>query len=359
MRPIIAEINRASLRHNWREIKRRAKKNVFAVVKANAYGCGVLEVARTLADSADGFALVELDDAIALRRSGINQPILLLSGFFHADELPAVVENRLWTAAHSDGQIEAIAAASSDSNLTVFVKFNSGMNRLGFDIADGMAAIRALKKMPQVAQIVAMTHFARADEFGGIDFQLKSFAPVFAKKNGIKISIRNSAAIFFGDESQCADEWARAGIALYGASPSPPIAAARELNLRPAMTLKTKIIGVRNLKAGDAVGYGGEFVAQSPMRIGIAAVGYGDGYPRSAQKNAQAEINGRRYFLAGRVSMDSIALNFGDEKDSPQVGDDVILWGESPTADEAANSVGTISYELLCGVASRVPRIYR
>jgi alanine racemase len=351
-RPISARFNGDAIRRNHALARHQAGgARIWSVVKANAYGHGLLRVAEALADVADGFALVELEGAIALRDSGFRQPILLLEGFYQADELPAFAEYGLTPVLHCAAQVEALRATVLPARLPVYLKLNTGMNRLGFDEAGYRSALADLNSSPCVAGISLMTHFADADGERGIEEQWARFCALRGD-SGLPACVANSAALL--RFPQTAGDWVRPGVMLYGSSPYPEDQSAESLGLQPALTLSSEIIATRELRAGDRVGYGGIFTAEGPMRIGIVACGYGDGYPRHAPSGTPVLVDGRRSRSVGRVSMDKVCV---DITDHPQagIGTPVTLWGEGLSVDEVAAAAGTISYELFCALSARVP----
>jgi alanine racemase len=328
---------------------------VWAVVKANAYGHGLLRAAAAL-DEADGYALLDVDDAVRLRQAGYPHPILLLEGFFGYDDLAVLAEYRLTPVVHAWWQVELLEAAVLPVALPVFVKLNSGLNRLGFVPQQFREAVKRLQACHAVSDITLMTHFADADGSRGIAGQLQRF---FIASSGLKlpVSMANSAALLRFPEVWAAqpDAWVRPGIMLYGCSPFADKSAA-ELGLQPVMTLSSEIIGVQQLKAGDEVGYGGTFSATGAMRIGIVACGYADGYPRHAASGAPVLVAGKLVTTVGRVSMDMLAVDLTAHTDLG-VGAPVMLWGEGLAADVVAKHAGTVGYQLLCALAQRVPVI--
>ncbi|MBI3140757.1 MAG: alanine racemase [Rhodocyclales bacterium] len=351
-RPIRATIDLSALRGNFAVARRHAgAARLWAVVKAHAYGHGLLRAARALGDVADGFALLDIGEAVALREAGLRQPILLLEGFFGADELPLLAEHRLTPVLHSLEQVEMLASVALPSRLPIYLKLNTGMNRLGFSAAAFPAVLAALERAPQVEGITLMTHFADADGERGITEQLARFAQITA---GCRhpVSLANSAALLHFPETRAG--WARPGIMLYGASPYPDLASAEELGLRPAMTLSSELIAVHELQPGERVGYGGLFTAAAPMRVGTVACGYADGYPRHAPTGTPVLVAGRCTRTLGRVSMDMLAVDLTNLPEAG-VGQPVVLWGEGLPVEEVAAAAGTISYELLCALAPRVP----
>lgn len=351
-RPIQALIDLSALEQNLSVVRRHAPRaRVMAVIKADAYGHGLLRAASAL-KSADGFALLELDAAIRLRDAGYRQPILLVEGFFSTEELALIEQYHLSAVIHHSEQLAMLSAFKRRGGLDVFLKLNTGMNRLGFMPEQFPAALEVLKTSPAIGQITLMTHFAGADEPAGKDSvsaQLQRFTTVAAGRN-LPCSLANSAAILHYPETHA--DWVRPGIMLYGASPFADRTAA-ELGLHPVMTISSRIIAVQHLKAGDAVGYGHTFRADRPMQVGIVAGGYADGYPRHAPTGTPVLVNGRRSCILGRVSMDMLHVDLSGIE-SAGVGSPVILWGEGMPVDEVAQSAGTISYELLCALAPRM-----
>ena len=354
-RPTQARIDLSAVRHNYTVAKQHAASGgnpakAWAVVKADAYGHGLLRVARALDEVADGFALLEMDAAVALREAGFRQPILLLEGFFEPADLATCAEYGLTTAIHRIEQFRMIREAALPMRLPVYIKLNTGMNRLGFTLEQMPALRRELQHAEGIGPITLMMHFAEADGARRIDWQLERFAQMTAGMN-YPVSMANSAAIL--RYPQTAHDWVRPGIVLYGASPFAD-ASAESFGLKPVMTLSSKILAVQDVPAGARVGYGGTFEAQRPTRVGIVACGYADGYPRHAPSGTPVLVAGKRTTTVGRVSMDMLAC---DLTDIPEAGVDspVVLWGEGMPADEVAMAAGTISYEMFCALARRVP----
>ncbi|WP_301103124.1 alanine racemase [Propionivibrio sp.] len=356
-RPIQARIDLSALRHNYHVARRRLATaprpaKVWAVVKADAYGHGLPRAATALADVADGFALLELEAAVALRDAGIRQPILLLEGFFEPDDVTVCAQYGLIPCIHRSEQLQMIRAAALPLRLPIYLKLNTGMNRLGFTPAQLPAVHRELAASTAIGALTLMAHFAEADGGRGVDWQLERFAAMRAGwPEDTPVSLANSAAILHHPHT--AHDWARPGIMLYGGSPFADISAA-SLDLKPVMTLHSKIMAVQEIGVGERVGYGGTFAAQRPTRLGIVACGYADGYPRHAPSGTPILVAGRRSATLGRVSMDMLAC---DLTDLPEAGVDspVVLWGEGLPADEVAAAAGTVSYELFCALARRVP----
>ena len=356
-RPILATIHTAALRANLQALRLRAgDARVWAVVKANAYGHGIERVFDGL-HAADGFALLDLAEAQRLRALGWRGPILLLEGVFDARDLELCSRLGLWHTVHCEAQIDMLAAHKTHEPHRVFLKMNSGMNRLGLRPAQFRAAWARLDALPQVDEISLMTHFSDADGARGIAEQFAVFNAACGDLPGERCLCNSAALLRFGNEAQVASDWVRAGIALYGSAPDFP--ANGDWGLEPTMSLRTKIIGIQELQAGDSVGYGSTFVAEQPMRIGVAACGYADGYPRHAPTGTPVLVGGVRSRLVGRVSMDMLTV---DLSDAPQtgIGTEVTLWGRSAGGqllgiDEVAASAATVGYELMCALAARVP----
>ncbi|MHB1076539.1 alanine racemase [Thiobacillus sp.] len=350
MRPIQARISIGAMAHNLRVARSHAgAARVFAVVKANAYGHGLSRARRALA-AADGFAVLTLEEAANLRLMGVDQPILLLEGFFGADEIATCAGLDLWPVLHHPAHLDWLQQQPPARPLQVFLKFDSGMHRLGFPLADHAAIVTRAKNLSAVAGITLMTHFAQADETVGVDWQLHPFLGELSAY-GLPWSSANSAALL--RYPQTLGAWARPGLMLYGASPFADMSA-EQLGLRPAMTLQSEIISVQTLQAGEGVGYGQLFRADRPMRVGVVACGYADGYPRHALTGTPVLVDGRLSRTLGRVSMDMLCVDLGECLEAG-VGSRVVLWGEGLPVDTVAAAAGTSSYELLCALAARVP----
>ena len=358
-RPILATIHAAGLSHNLARARAAAPDaRVWAVVKANAYGHGIERVFDALR-SADGFALLDLAEAQRLRALDWRGPILLLEGCFDARDLELCSRLGLWHAIHCDEQIDMLAAHKTQMPHRVFLKMNSGMNRLGFPPERYRAAWTRLNALPQVEEISLMTHFSDADGPRGIIHQLQVFEAVTHDLPGER-TLSNSAAtlrhgLAIGEKS----DWVRPGIAVYGSSPDFPEHSAADWGLLPTLTLASKIIGVQHLVAGDTVGYGSSFTADGPLRIGVVACGYADGYPRHCTTGTPVLVRGVRTRMVGRVSMDMITVDLTPVPDAG-MGSDVTLWGRASNGallsiDEIAAAAGTVGYELMCALALRVP----
>jgi len=354
-RPIRARIAPTAILHNYRLAKRHAPQaKAWAVVKANAYGHGQWRAVEALRGEADGFALLECENAVALREAGVTQPILLLEGVFSARDVRAVIEHRLTCVIHCLEQLELLVRNGQFAMpVSLYLKLNTGMNRLGFTPGTLAKAWEILQQLPQV-DVTLMTHFAEADGERGISEQFERFRQMAGDWAG-PVSLANSAAILRHPQTQ--GDWVRPGIMLYGASPFAG-QSAESLGLQPVMALESAIIGVQDLVAGDRVGYGGTFTADKAMRIGVVACGYADGYPRHAPSGTPIAVMGRRTRTIGRVSMDMLACDLSDIP-AAGIGAPVTLWGEgvagSVPADEVATAAGTIAYELFCALAPRVP----
>jgi alanine racemase len=355
-RPIRATIRLSALRHNLALARRRAPKSrIWAVVKANAYGHGLARVVQALAD-ADGYALLDLDEAVRLRESGISKPILLLEGVFQPADLAVAGRYALTLAVHDLEQILMLERARLPSPLAILLKLNTGMNRLGFAGARVRSAYSRLEASGKAATISLMTHFADADGPEGVAAQLARFAEWTAALPG-EVTLANSAAVLRHPETHA--DWVRPGIMLYGCSPFADTSA-ESLGLQPVMTLTSEIIALQDLLPGDRVGYGGIFEARNAMRIGVVACGYADGYPRHApgfpDKATPIVVAGRQTTTVGRVSMDMLCADLSTFPEV-KVGSRVTLWGDGLAADVVAAGAGTVSYELLCALAPRVPQL--
>ena len=372
-----AVINLDALRHNLQRAHTAdpgAKQ--YAVIKANGYGHGLVQVAQALADkaageegdaktTADGFAVACLEEAVQLREAGISQPILLLEGFFHADELADIQQHNLEIVVHHEAQLvalESLPSADSESGLSVWLKVDTGMHRLGFSTKEAsavwqrLAACTAVQQPPRL-----MTHLACADDFQhpATHQQLTKFNDFLTVQEEslvtrFECSVANSAGILGWMNSH--SDINRPGIMLFGASPfAGESGAARRL--RPVMTLRSELIAVNQCHEGDAVGYGGTWLCPENMPVGVVAMGYGDGYPRHAPPGTPVLVNGVEVPLIGRVSMDMICVDLRKQS-TAQVGDEVVLWGEGLPAETVADAASTIAYDLFCGVTARVPREY-
>ncbi len=358
-RPILATIHTSALRHNLQTLRQRAgDARVWAVVKANAYGHGIERVFEALR-GADGFALLDLAEAERVRRLGWRGPILLLEGVFEPRDLELCSRLNLWHTVHCDEQIEMLALHKTHEPHRVFLKMNSGMNRLGFAPHRYRAAWTRLQALPQVDEISLMTHFSDADGPKGIEAQMQVFADTTRDLPGERTLSNSAATLRHAQDAGVRADWVRAGIAMYGSAPDHPLHQASDWGLMPTMTLAARIIGVQQLQPGDSVGYGSTFTADQPMRIGVVACGYADGYPRVCPTGTPVLVDGQPSRSLGRVSMDMLAV---DLSDLPQAGygSTVTLWGRAANGavlsiDRVAAAAGTLGYELMCALAPRVP----
>ncbi len=348
-RPIQARIDLSALECNLQVVRRASSARIMAVIKADAYGHGLLRAAEAL-NEAEGFALLDIRDAICLRDAGFSQTILLLEGFFTPDDLPLVAEYDLACVIHTQQQIDMLEAYPRRRSLEAWLKVDSGMNRLGFAPDKFSAALQTLKKHPAVRDITLMTHFAHADESTGVAAQLDVFNELAAPYR-MPRSLANSAALLRYPATHA--DWVRPGIMLYGASPFVENSS-QQLGLRPVMTLQSRIIAVQELSPGEGIGYGGLFRAESPMRVGVVACGYADGYPRHALTGTPVLVDGQRTRTLGRISMDMLTVDLS-ALPSADVGSSVTLWGEGLPVEQVAYAADTISYELLCALTERVP----
>ena len=371
-RPIQATIDLSALENNLHVARRATSARIMSVIKADGYGHGLMRAAEGLS-ATDGFALLDIQDAVRLREAGFRQTILLLEGFFNAEDLPVIAEFDLTVVIHSAWQIAMLDAYPSNRKLDVWLKVNTGMNRLGFAPQQVAQIMDQLRHHRAVRDMTLMTHFAHADEARGVSEPLAIFNDL-AVSYRVARSMANSAALLRYPATHA--DWVRPGIMLYGASPFSPDSgekfSAQQLGLKPAMTLSSRIIAVQELRAGDEVGYGALFRADHAMRIGIVACGYADGYPRySPGESSELEstvrfplphrakngipilVDGERTVTLGRVSMDML---YADLSTLPQavVGSSVVLWGAGLPIEEVAYAAGTVSYELMCALNKRV-----
>ncbi len=351
MRRTEVSLDLAALRHNLQCLREAAPgSRVMAAIKANGYGHGLQRVARALSD-ADALGVACVEEAVSLREAGITTPIVLLEGFFHADELPLICQHRLDCVIHHVHQIEVLEQQTLSAPLKVWLKLDSGMHRLGVPANECTALWQRLSAIQDIEVIGLMTHLANADDLNDktTEQQLTLFSESCGELPGER-TIANSAGILGWPQSHA--EWNRPGISLYGVS---PLLGGRgeQHGLRSVMTLRSELIAINHLKQGDAIGYGGSWCCPEDMPVGVVAVGYGDGYPRHADAGTPVLINGQRAPLVGRVSMDMITV---DLRSLPQakIGDEVVLWGDGLPVEEIAEHAATIPYELLCGVTGRV-----
>jgi len=346
-------VDPGALRHNLTVARRQAPNSrVVAVIKANGYGHGALRVAAALADDVDGFAVARIDEALALREGGVLQPILLLGGALDATDVDVAAVHGLDLVVHSAWQVDLLERARPAHPVGTWLKVDSGMHRVGVDPGTVKALWQRLAQSTAVAGVpTLMTHLACADEPGNAhtEAQLATFAGATAGLEAER-SMANSAGVLAWPGSH--GDWIRPGIMLYGGSPLAG-KVGPEVGLRPAMTLETRLVAVYPRRRGDTVGYGATGVCPDDMNVGVAAIGYGDGYPRHARQGTPVLVNGQRAALIGRVSMDLLTLDLRAVPEA-KVGDPVRLWGEGLPADEVAACADTIAYELFCHVAPRV-----
>lgn len=357
-RPTFANIDTRAFVANYRYAKSLAPgAGALAVVKADAYGHGAVPLTRSLGAEADGFAVACTEEAMELRESGIDRPILLLEGVFEPSELINAALHELMIVVHSDRQLEWLAASRLARPLRVWLKIDSGMHRLGFAPRRVPGVHAQLAALEQVSDIVLMSHFACADETGNrfTSDQLSGFNDAVG---GIAapLCLANSAAIMAWPQTRA--QWVRPGIMLYGSSPLSD-GGVLDRRLEPVMQLESRLIAIHNLNPGDAIGYGRRFVCDRETRVGVVAIGYADGYPRHAPDGTPVVIGGRRTRLIGRVSMDMLTIDLTPLGRGARVGDAVELWGKQVSAAEVARNSGTIAYELFTGVNRRVHYRYR
>ncbi len=358
-RPIHATIHTSALRHNLQRLRAAAPgARLWAIVKANAYGHGIERAYEGLR-GADGFALLDLAEAERVRQLGWRGPILLLEGVFEPRDLELCSRLGLWHTVHCDEQIDWLATHKTHVPHHVFLKLNSGMNRLGFAPERFRAAHARLQALPQVDEISLMTHFSDADGEKGIDAQWAAFERATDGLAGERSVCNSAATLRYGQDAAVRGDWVRPGIAAYGGSPDYPQHDAAHWGLQPTMTLTARLIAVNQLRAGDSVGYGSTFTAEGPMRVGVVACGYADGYPRHAPSGTPVLVDGVRSRTLGRVSMDMIVVDLSAVPQA-RLGSEVTLWGQASTGavlpiDEVAHVAGTVGYELMCALAQRVP----
>lgn len=364
-RPLVAEISHSALLQNFSVVRQHVPfARIWAVIKADAYGHGALRVARAL-EKADGFALLEMETAIDLREDHERRPVLLLEGVFSEEEWKLCAKYDLQAVVHNHQQVQWLERVKLAQPVTVHVKLNTGMQRLGFRPNEAAALHLRLQGHKNVANVHWLTHFANADEEETVSDddtsestrlpvsltqQIGRFETALTGLPGNR-SLANSAAILRHPQTHA--DWVRPGIMLYGATPFAK-RSAQACELRAVMTLRSEIISVQHLQPGDAVGYGSRFRAERPMQIGVVACGYADGYPRHAPDGTPVSVDGIPSKLVGRVSMDMLMVDLSPIP-NPSVGMPVELWGVQVPIDEVAQAAGTVGYELMCAVAPRVP----
>ena len=353
MRPAAyAKLKLDAVQHNLTVVHRHAPNaKIMAVIKANAYGHGMLRVAKKLG-AADGFAVARVDEGVKLRKAGISQPVAVLEGFSCADELDALMHYGLDVLVHAPEQLRILEGRQAQERVTAWLKIDTGMNRLGFAVTDVAEVHRRLSACRVIRKPVGLlTHLANADDKSDAmtRHQIRLFNEVVTAYPGPR-SIANSAGILGTPEALA--EWVRPGVMLYGISPFPDCTG-EQLGLRPLMALHSRLIAVKPVKQGDAVGYGGRWVCRTATTMGVVAIGYGDGYPRQARFGTPVLVNGRRVPLIGRVSMDMVTVDLASQPEA-KPGDPVTLWGEGLPVEEIATWADTIPYTLVCGVTQRV-----
>ena len=354
MRPLKATIHLNALKSNLELVKKIASKSkIMAVLKANAYGHGLLEVAGALKD-VEGISVLSIEEAVRLRKAKFKKVILLLEGVFEANEVCQVSDLGLNLTIHNQAQLDLIKQAKPNIPIDIHLKINTGMNRLGFPAQEIDYLIESINDNQYINEITLMTHFANADDEIGIEKQMNLFNKVSNNYN-FNCSVANSAALIKFPESRV--DWVRPGIMLYGASPFED-KTAKSLDLKAVMSLTSQIIAIQNINTGDSVGYGSTFKAKKSMKIGIVACGYGDGYPRHAKIGTPVFVSNTISSLVGRVSMDMLYIDLTDV--DAEIGTEVELWGENISVDEVAKYSDTVGYELLCNISasSRVPLGY-
>ncbi|MCG7548999.1 alanine racemase [Pseudoalteromonas sp. Of7M-16] len=357
MRLATAEINIPALRYNLARVKEIAPSSkIMAVLKANAYGHGLVKIAQCLSD-ADAFAVARIDEALALRAGGLTKPIILLEGFFDPSDLPILLANNFETVVHDESQLLAIEQSNLEMPISVWLKVDTGMHRLGIEPEQFDDFYQRLKQCQNVKPAVnLMTHFPCADDVSN-DFtqvQIDLFASLVSERREA-LCLANSAGVIGWPDAHF--DWVRSGLMLYGVSPMLDQAGV-DHQLKPVMRLKTRVIAIKQVTEGDRVGYGGRWQCQKATTLAVVAMGYGDGYPRHARQGTPVVIKGKRYGIVGSVSMDMISVDVGENAAHIQVGDEVEMWGPTLPVEEVARCADTIPYELLCNVTPRVSYEY-
>ncbi len=347
--PLTVELNLSALRHNLKRIRTLAPQSkILAMLKANAYGHGLVPIAQAL--DVEGFGVACSEEALCLRQAGLKQRIVLMEGIFSNDELPLLARYELDTVLHDQRQLSFLSENPLPGPVNVWLKINTGMNRLGFSLKDFSAVFQKLRTCPWLNIVCLMTHFSNADKLDNpmTAQQIKQFEQVINTFDNkpIKKSLANSAAILAYPDVHA--DWVRPGLMLYGVSPF-LASSGIQLALRPVMTLKSEIIAIHQLALGDRVGYGGTWTAAKPMRVGVVAIGYGDGYPHSAENGTPVLVNGKLVALVGQVSMDMLSVDLSNQAEA-KLGDPVVLWGEGLAMEQVAESALCFRYELLCGI---------
>jgi len=357
MRLAVAHIDLQALAHNLAQVKQFAPNaKVMAVLKANAYGHGLVKIAQHL-NAADAFAVARIDEALALRAGGLTKPIVLLEGFFHKDDLPILLANNFQTIIHDESQLQALEQANLDAPISCWLKINTGMHRLGIaahQLDDFYLRLQASNNAKNTVNL--MTHFSCADDTNDTKTaeQIALFESLVIGKNQAHC-LANSAGIIGWPKGH--GQWVRPGLMMYGVSPMLNSIGA-DHKLKPVMHLSTKVIAIRDVDAGQCVGYGGRWQSDKATKLAVVAMGYGDGYPRHAKEGTPVVIKNQRYGIVGSVSMDMISVDIGDNHAGIKVGDEVTMWGKSLPVEEIAQCASTIAYELLCNITPRVSYEY-
>ncbi len=350
-----AEIDRSALRHNLNCVRESAPDSrIVAMIKANAYGHGLIDVAKTLAPHSDKLGIARFDEALLLRENGLVCPLLLMGTLLNSDQLAWCANNDVAIAVHSLELARLVSQSSLTKPLEVWLKLDTGMNRLGLDPKALLATHKLLASAKHVNPIRLMSHFSSADDLGSpaTQDQIKQFDTLAAQLPPMEHSLANSAGILAWPQSQ--RHWVRPGIMLYGDDPTDQ----QTMGLKPVMQLKSKIIAIKEVSAGDSVGYNARWTAKQTSRIAAIGIGYGDGYPRQLPNHTPVLINQQSFPLVGRVSMDICSVDISAAQHPIAVGDNVTLWGKGLPASTIAAMAGTISYHLFTGVTQRVQRVY-
>ncbi|QJC36332.1 alanine racemase [Enterobacteriaceae endosymbiont of Donacia simplex] len=358
IRPIYAIINTNAVKNNFKIIKNIAyKSKIWSVLKADAYGHGIKNIFPIIKNDTDGFAVLTLDEAIILRENGYNKPILLLEGFFNKEELSLIYKYFLTITLHNKWQLNKLIKYKAKYPINIYIKINSGMNRLGFSVKDITQIINIIKNQINICKITLMTHFSDASKNSNfIKKQINNIKKNIHNYYNFSCSFANSAAILWHSYSHY--NWIRTGIILYGASPTGNWKDISKKNIKPVMTLKSKIISIQKISQGETIGYNCKYYTNKKHRIGIIACGYADGYPRNINNKTYVLVKGIKTLILGNVSMDMIAVDLTNIP-AAKIGSSVELWGENIKIDDIAKSSGTIGYELMCSVSKRVPRILK
>ena len=357
-RQIQAFVHTDALRHNLARMRAAAPDaRAWAVVKANAYGHGIERVFEGLR-AADGFALLDMDEAQRVRSLGWRGPVLLLEGVFEARDLELCSRLDLWHTVHCEEQIDMLSRHKTQVPHRIFLKMNSGMNRLGFTPTRFRSAWTRLNQLPQVDEISLVTHFSDADGPKGVAAQMAVFAKATEDLPGERTTCNSAGLLRHASDDAVAADWVRPGIALYGSAPDFPERTIAQWDLQPTLSLRSRLIATQDLALGDTVGYGSAFTAEAPLRMGVVACGYADGYPRHCPTGTPVLVDGVRTRTLGRVSMDMIAVDL-TPCPTAGFGSEVTLWGKATNGavlpiDEVAQAAGTVGYELMCAVSARV-----